>query len=218
MSLILKGLSGAALAGAMPPHRPWSRPARRRGRWRGMLRHRHDRPERLRRRARMPAPAIRRSTMTANPSSSVPAGTCVTMETPLGPGSLEPIQRPELKNGPTLFCLHPRGRGAPTKEEHDHVARIEDPDDLRPCRHRHRGHGKLCRRRRARRHQGHVATGDFEMCYGVALKGQNDCGAGAHSCAGMSTVDYDPASFKLVAKGTCTTMTTPNGMGMLEPM
>ena len=56
-----------------------------------------------------------------------------------------------------------------------------------------------------------------EKCYGVALKGQNDCGAGSHSCAGMSTVDYDPASFKLVAKGTCTTMETPNGMGMLEP-
>jgi uncharacterized membrane protein len=62
-----------------------------------------------------------------------------------------------------------------------------------------------------------MATGDYEMCYGVALKGQNDCGAGSHSCAGMSTVDYDPASFKLVAKGTCTTMETPNGMGMLEP-
>jgi uncharacterized membrane protein len=62
-----------------------------------------------------------------------------------------------------------------------------------------------------------MATGDYEMCYGVALKGQNDCGAGSHSCAGMSTVDYDPASFKLVAKGTCTAMTTPNGMGMLEP-
>ena len=62
-----------------------------------------------------------------------------------------------------------------------------------------------------------MATGDYEMCYGVALKGQNDCAATAHSCAGHSTVDYDPASFKLVAKGTCTTMTTPNGMGMLEP-
>jgi len=63
-----------------------------------------------------------------------------------------------------------------------------------------------------------MASGDYEMCYGVALKGQNDCAAGTHSCAGMSTVDYDGASFKLVAKGTCTTMTTPNGMGMLEPM
>jgi uncharacterized membrane protein len=62
-----------------------------------------------------------------------------------------------------------------------------------------------------------MATGDYEMCYGVALKGQNDCGAGSHSCAGMSTVDYDPASFKLVAVGTCTTMETPNGMGKLTP-
>ena len=62
-----------------------------------------------------------------------------------------------------------------------------------------------------------MASGTYEMCYGVALKGQNDCAAGAHSCAGTSTVDYDPASFKLVAKGTCTAMTTPSGMGMLKP-
>jgi uncharacterized membrane protein len=63
-----------------------------------------------------------------------------------------------------------------------------------------------------------MATGDFEPCYGVALKGQNDCAAGAHSCAGTSTVDYDPQSFKLVAKGTCTTMEIPGGgMGSLEP-
>lgn len=54
-------------------------------------------------------------------------------------------------------------------------------------------------------------------CYGVALKGQNDCAAGNHKCAGMSKVDYDPASFKLVPKGTCTTMKTPHGMGMLKP-
>jgi uncharacterized membrane protein len=54
------------------------------------------------------------------------------------------------------------------------------------------------------------------MCFGVALKGQNDCAGGGHSCAGHSTADYDPASFKLVAKGTCTTMETPNGMGMLK--
>ena len=55
-----------------------------------------------------------------------------------------------------------------------------------------------------------------EKCYGVALKGQNDCKAGAHNCAGMSTVDYDGASFKLVPAGTCTTMKTPNGMGSTE--
>ena len=62
-----------------------------------------------------------------------------------------------------------------------------------------------------------MGTGDFEMCYGVALKGQNDCAAGAHSCAGTATIDYDPASFKLVAVGTCATMETPNGMGKLTP-
>ncbi len=56
-----------------------------------------------------------------------------------------------------------------------------------------------------------------EKCYGVALKGQNDCKAGAHDCAGMSTVDYDGASFKLVPAGTCTTMKTPSGMGSMEP-
>ena len=63
-----------------------------------------------------------------------------------------------------------------------------------------------------------MKTGKFEMCYGVALKGQNDCAAGAHSCAGTATLDYDPASFKLVAVGTCTAMKTPKGAGTLTPM
>ncbi|MEZ5811202.1 MAG: DUF2282 domain-containing protein [Rhizobiaceae bacterium] len=45
-----------------------------------------------------------------------------------------------------------------------------------------------------------------EKCYGVALRGQNDCASGVHECAGQSTVDYDPASFKLVPKGTCKAM------------
>jgi uncharacterized membrane protein len=62
-----------------------------------------------------------------------------------------------------------------------------------------------------------AAAADTEKCFGVAMKGQNDCAAGKHDCAGHSTKDYDPASFKLVPKGTCTSMTTPNGMGMLEP-
>ena len=60
--------------------------------------------------------------------------------------------------------------------------------------------------------------GGVEKCYGVSLAGQNDCAEGAHSCAGMSTTDYDPASFKLVPTGTCTTMTTPNGHGSLTAM
>jgi uncharacterized membrane protein len=57
-----------------------------------------------------------------------------------------------------------------------------------------------------------------EKCYGVAMKGQNDCKAGAHDCKGHSTVDYDPQSFKMVPEGTCTSMETPKGKGSLEPM
>jgi predicted phage terminase large subunit-like protein len=45
-----------------------------------------------------------------------------------------------------------------------------------------------------------------ENCYGVALKGQNDCAAAQHSCARLATVDYDGQSWKAVPKGTCTTI------------
>ncbi|MGH6811758.1 MAG: BufA1 family periplasmic bufferin-type metallophore [Methylocella sp.] len=58
----------------------------------------------------------------------------------------------------------------------------------------------------------------MEKCYGVALKGHNDCAAGAGtSCAGTSKVDYDGKIWKYVPKGTCETMKTPNGMGSLKP-
>lgn len=58
-----------------------------------------------------------------------------------------------------------------------------------------------------------------EKCYGVSLAGKNDCAAGpGTTCAGTSKVDYQGNAFKLVAKGTCTTMKTPKGMGSLEPM
>jgi uncharacterized membrane protein len=60
--------------------------------------------------------------------------------------------------------------------------------------------------------------GKVEKCFGVALKGQNDCYAGpGTTCAGTSTVDYQGNSFKLEPKGTCTTMQTPNGPGSLTP-
>jgi uncharacterized membrane protein len=62
-----------------------------------------------------------------------------------------------------------------------------------------------------------ATAAETEKCYGVALKGQNDCAAGKHNCAGHSTADYDAASFKLVPKGTCVSMQTPKGMGMLQP-
>ncbi|HUB63606.1 MAG TPA: DUF2282 domain-containing protein [Methylocella sp.] len=57
-----------------------------------------------------------------------------------------------------------------------------------------------------------------EKCYGIALKGQNDCAAGAGtSCAGTSKVDYDASRWKFVPTGTCETIKTPNGMGSLKP-
>lgn len=64
-----------------------------------------------------------------------------------------------------------------------------------------------------------LGEGDMEKCYGVALKGQNDCAAGpGTTCAGTSKVDYQGDSWKLVPKGTCETMKTPFGPGSLEPI
>jgi uncharacterized membrane protein len=63
-----------------------------------------------------------------------------------------------------------------------------------------------------------VNSGKMEKCYGVALKGQNDCYAGAGTtCAGTSTVDYQGNAYKLEAKGTCTAIQTPKGPGSLTP-
>ena len=56
-----------------------------------------------------------------------------------------------------------------------------------------------------------------ENCSGVALTGQNDCAAGpGTTCAGTSKVDYQRNAWKLVPKGTCLSMKTPDGMGTLE--
>ena len=44
---------------------------------------------------------------------------------------------------------------------------------------------------------------DREKCYGIAKKGQNDCGTPRHTCAGKSTKDNAPDDWKYVAKGTC---------------
>jgi uncharacterized membrane protein len=52
----------------------------------------------------------------------------------------------------------------------------------------------------------------------VALKGHNDCFAGAGTtCAATSTADYQGNSFKLVPKGTCESIQTPDGPGSLAP-
>ena len=42
-----------------------------------------------------------------------------------------------------------------------------------------------------------------EKCYGIAKKGQNDCGTARHTCAGKSTKDNAPDDWKYVPKGTC---------------
>jgi uncharacterized membrane protein len=69
--------------------------------------------------------------------------------------------------------------------------------------------------------QGASAADDAtEKCYGVAKAGENDCKAGAGtSCAGTSKVDYQGDSWKLVPKGTCTTMELPDGRkGSPDPL
>lgn len=60
----------------------------------------------------------------------------------------------------------------------------------------------------------------MEKCFGVALKGQNDCAAGpGTTCQGTSTVDYQGNSWKFVAGGTCTAMELPGGRhGSPEPL
>jgi uncharacterized membrane protein len=59
----------------------------------------------------------------------------------------------------------------------------------------------------------------MEKCYGVSLAGKNDCAAGpGTTCAGTSKVDYQGNAWKNVAKGTCTTIKTPKGMGSLMPI
>jgi uncharacterized membrane protein len=61
------------------------------------------------------------------------------------------------------------------------------------------------------------ADDSMEKCYGVALKGQNDCAAGpGTTCAGTSKVDYQGNAWKLVPKGSCISMSTPFGPGSLE--
>lgn len=59
-----------------------------------------------------------------------------------------------------------------------------------------------------------------EKCFGVALKGKNDCKAGAGTtCAGTAKKDYQGNAFKLVPAGTCEktpSPTSPTGMGQLK--
>lgn len=61
---------------------------------------------------------------------------------------------------------------------------------------------------------------DKDKCFGVALKGKNDCAAGAGTtCAGTSKVDYQANAWSLVPKGSCektVSKTSPTGFGQLK--
>jgi uncharacterized membrane protein len=63
-------------------------------------------------------------------------------------------------------------------------------------------------------------SADKEKCYGVALKGKNDCKAGpGTSCAGTSVRDHQGNAWSMVPKGTCektASTTSPTGMGQLK--
>jgi uncharacterized membrane protein len=60
-------------------------------------------------------------------------------------------------------------------------------------------------------------AGAKEKCYGVSLKGQNDCAAGAGTtCAATAKVDYQGNAWKLVEQGACVTTQTPFGPGSLS--
>jgi len=59
-----------------------------------------------------------------------------------------------------------------------------------------------------------------EQCYGVVLKGQNDCKAGpGTTCQGTSTVDFQGNAWKFVQGGTCEKLEIPGGRhGSLKPL
>jgi uncharacterized membrane protein len=51
-----------------------------------------------------------------------------------------------------------------------------------------------------------------EKCYGVALKGQNDCAAGpGTTCQGTSVKDFQGNAWKFVQGGTCASLELPGG-------
>ena len=66
---------------------------------------------------------------------------------------------------------------------------------------------------------GGAMKAETEKCFGVAMKGKNDCKAGAGtSCAGTSKIDHQGNAWSMVPKGSCaktTSKTSPTGMGQL---
>jgi uncharacterized membrane protein len=66
----------------------------------------------------------------------------------------------------------------------------------------------------------HAQNADKEKCYGVAMKGKNDCAAGpGTTCAGTSVMDQQGNAWSYVPKGTCEktmSKTSPSGYGQLS--
>lgn len=65
-----------------------------------------------------------------------------------------------------------------------------------------------------------AASAEKEKCFGVALKGKNDCASGTGTtCAGSSKVDHQGSAWSFVPKGTCektASKTSPTGYGQLK--
>lgn len=52
-----------------------------------------------------------------------------------------------------------------------------------------------------------------EKCYGIAIKGQNDCAAGpGTTCQGTSTIDFQGNAWKFAQGGTCAKVELPGGL------
>jgi uncharacterized membrane protein len=64
-----------------------------------------------------------------------------------------------------------------------------------------------------------TAAPEQDKCFGVALKGKNDCAAGpGTTCAGTAARDYQGNAWKAVPKGTCektASPSSPTGFGQL---
>jgi uncharacterized membrane protein len=66
----------------------------------------------------------------------------------------------------------------------------------------------------------HAQAAEKEKCFGVALKGKNDCAAGpGTTCAGSSKTDFQTNAWSYVPKGSCEktpSKTSSTGMGQLK--
>jgi uncharacterized membrane protein len=65
-----------------------------------------------------------------------------------------------------------------------------------------------------------MPAAEKEKCFGVSMKGKNDCAAGAGTtCAGTSMRDHQGNSWSFVPKGTCEktmSSTSDTGFGQLH--